>query len=193
MKKIKVDLLNPTDFSRTISELQYFLIFCVFVAGKSSKTQSIKAYEMFSSLGNPEYPFEVFAAMTEDQIDRLLRQHKIGQYNRLRRCLYVLSRSMLDLRNCTCESLESIPGIGFKTSRFFVVHTQENSNYAVLDTHILSWLREFDPSAPKSTPTNKNQYVFWENKFLDKCVEFNKTPSELDFEIWLKRQKTWKI
>lgn len=193
MKKIEVDLLSPTQFDRTMSQLQYFLVFCAFVAGKSSKTQSVKANEMFEDLNYPEHPFDVFSNMSEREIRDLLEKHKIGQYNRLTKCLYDLSRASLNLNTCSCEELEKIPGIGFKTSRFFVVHSRENANYAVLDTHILAWLREYYPSSPKSTPSNLKQYLFWENLFLDKCVEMNKTPSKLDFEIWYERQKTWKI
>jgi thermostable 8-oxoguanine DNA glycosylase len=164
---------------------------CIFVAGKNSKIQNEKFNRMMGDLNYPEYPLDNLSLLSQSQIKEILIKHKIGQYNRISNCLYELSRSNLNLKTCSCEDLEKIPGIGYKTSRFFVVYSREDSNYAVLDTHILSWLRQYDDNITKSTPTDYKKYKQIEEFFLSKCRELNKKPSELDFEIWFERQKTW--
>ena len=158
MNKIEVNLLSPCDYQRSLSQLEYFLVVCIFVAGKNSKIQNEKFHQMMDDLNYPEYPLDNLNLLSQDQIKEILVKHKIGQYNRISHCLYELSRANLNLKTCSCEDLEKIKGIGFKTSRFFVVYSRENSNYAVLDTHILSWLRQYDNSIPKSTPTDYKKY-----------------------------------
>lgn len=87
----------------------------------------------------------------------------------------------------TPELLEYIPGVGMKTSRFFLLHSDINykDTIAILDTHILKFMKEnIDNSAPKSTPTNSNKYKYWEDKFLLWCEENNKDAAEFDLEVW---------
>lgn len=188
---LKNNLLSPLNFNRTQSELEEFLLLCIFVAGKSSKTQSAKLAGLLESLDWPEFPVSYFASMSIEEIGQKLRSAKVGQYNRLEKCLYELSRANFNLKTCSCEDLESIHGIGMKTSRFFLVYSRENANHAILDVHILRWLGESLPDAPKSTPTNKKQYLHYESVFLNKCKESNMKPYELDFAQWVSRQKSW--
>lgn len=188
---LKNNLLSPLNFNRTQSELEEFLLLCVVVAGKSSKTQSKKLEQLLEFLDWPEYPLAKFASMTKEEIEEALLAVKMGQYNRLKNCFYELGNSGLDLKTCTCEDLELLYGIGQKTSRFFMVYSRENSNYAILDVHILKWLREFYPDAPKATPSSKKEYLFYEGLFLEKCREAGKKPHELDFVQWVSRQKSW--
>jgi len=189
--KLKTDLLNPKNFNRTQYELEEFLLLCVFVAGKSSKQQYAKLELFLNELGNPDNIFETLSKLSIEQINDLLVKVKAGQYSKLSSCLFVLSRKKLDLKNCSIQQLESIPGIGMKTSRFFITYTRPNSMCAILDTHILSWLRFAYPDAPKSTPSNKKQYIKWENIFLSECLKRNLPPNELDIEIWKQNQKSW--
>jgi len=187
------DPLNPKNFNRSDSELEEWLLFCIFVAGKNSKTQQKKLHEFLDLLGYPEYPIKLLSDFSEALIGVYLREVKMGQYNRLTKCLHTLSHANLDLRTCTTEQLESIPGIGMKTSRFFITYSRETNDYAVLDTHILSWMRENGYDAPLSTPTNPKQYKELERLFLEECKKRNMTPQELDFNIWESRQTSWSI
>ena len=190
---LKNDLKNPYDPHRSQSCLEEFLILCIFVAGKRAKQQSEKLEIFLDKLNNPEFPISALSLLNYHQIYNLLLEAKTGQYSRLAKCLYNLSGAKLDLTTCTCEQLEAIPGIGMKTSRFFITYSRENTNHAVLDTHILSWLREFYPDAPKSTPANVKQYKKWELIFLNKCSEHGLSPHELDLNIWKQRQKSYII
>lgn len=190
----KTDLLNPAKYDRSIPELEDFLLHSVFVAGKKAKEQSEKLQFLYQYVdADAKSPFEGISRWSKDHLNVCLREIRSGQYNRLTNCIYELCKSGINLQTCTCEDLEKFPGIGFKTSRFFIVYSRPITNCAILDTHILAWLREKHPDAPFSTPTSKTQYTKWENIFLQHCEELNKTPQELDFEIWVARQKSWKV
>lgn len=188
---LKNNLKNPKNFNRSYSELQEFLLLCVFVAGKNSKTQSEKLSLFLKELNWPKNIFKCLKELSKEEIFNLLVKIKSGQYTRLCKCLFELSRSNLNLFTCTCEDLEKISGIGMKTSRFFITYSRDNSNYAILDTHILKWLKQFQIEVPKQTPNNKKKYLYYENVFLNKCLELNLKPHELDLQIWLEKQKSW--
>jgi thermostable 8-oxoguanine DNA glycosylase len=83
--------------------------------------------------------------------------------------------------------LELIPGVGMKTSRFFLLHSNKTykNNIAVLDTHILKFIKEnIDDRAPKSTPTISVTYKYWEDVFLHWCELNNKNVAEFDLQVW---------
>jgi thermostable 8-oxoguanine DNA glycosylase len=115
---------------------------------------------------------------------RLLRRHKTGQYARIERAI----RESLDLPldTCTVNQLTAIHGIGGKTARFFLLHSRRTACYAVIDTHILKYLRAKGYSAPMSTPSTNNQYEILECLWLN---EINRdfpdmTAAEADLAIW---------
>jgi len=88
------------------------------------------------------------------------------------------------LRRCTVHDLEAVYGVGPKTARFFLTHSRPDQNFAVLDTHILRWMRvNVDAYAPRATPSGK-RYAEVEQDFLAYCAERNVSPAELDLQIW---------
>ena len=96
---------------------------------------------------------------------------------------------VLDAKNLKLPELESIYGIGPKTARFFLLHSFPDQNYAVLDTHILAWMREVRKyQVPKSTPSGK-KYEELEGWFLFEAHLVDMTPAELDILIWNQRSK----
>jgi len=90
------------------------------------------------------------------------------------------------LRTCSIDELESIFGIGRKTSRCFVMHSRRNAQCAGLDTHILKFLRSKGHDVPKSTPGSKKKYLEIENLFLKYAKKSNKTIAKFDLDIWKK-------
>lgn len=191
--KLKTDLLNPLNYNRTQYELEEFLLLCAFVAGKSSKTQCLKLEAFLDTLNIKDSIFKSLSELPIEEIKSKLIDVKTGQYNRLSSCLFILGRKNIDLKTCSCEDLEAIPGIGMKTSRFFITYSRPTSNCAILDTHILAWLRNMYPSAPKATPSNKKEYLKYEQFFLSECLKRNLPPHELDLKIWKERQKSWTL
>jgi hypothetical protein len=174
---------NPSE-----AELQRFLLFAVAVAGKTAK-QIDKALDEFLSF-EPAFPLP-FLCISR-MIDRNLlfsnvKRSKLGQYHKLDRAYREIVKQwragQLDLFRCRPEELETIYGIGPKTSRFFVLHSRPGERYAVLDTHILKWLGNLGIKAPKSTPTGR-RYQELESDFLRIADDLKVSPAELDASIW---------
>lgn len=189
MIKYLIDPHKITDYNRDTKQKQAFLLFCIIAAGKNSKVQSEKlARFLYPAQVADITPFELINQL--NSVEMLLHSltfNKIGQYNRIVRSFTEVVD--LDLDTCTVADLEAIKGIGPKTARFFLLHTREDEDYAVLDTHILRWMREeLFVETPKNTPSGK-RYLELEEVYLQYCLTHRKNPADLDLEIWSKYNK----
>ena len=190
----KIDPYNITNFNRTEGELQLFLLFCIVVAGKTAYIQADKLDQFLRSINKrlmmPEVvlPFQsIKSAKDHGILLEEIQKAKLGQYKKIFAAFNFISENKYILDKTTPEKLELIPGVGMKTSRFFLLHSDVNyKNYiAILDTHILKFIREnIDNKAPKSTPTIKVKYKYWEDVFLYWCEQNNKDVASFDLEVW---------
>jgi endonuclease III len=153
-------MINPnkiTNYNLSEAELQRQLVFWVLVAGKKAKTIAQRMKCVFNQLGdNNTKPFDLIKTISKnnkgyDWLAEILKNNGIGCQNNKARSLIELAHSDLNLKNCTLDELESIHGIGRKTSRCFILHTRENAQCSGLDTHILHCLRDIGYNVPKST------------------------------------------
>lgn len=179
-----------TNFNRTQAELEEFALFAILVAGKGAKVTA-KKLESFlftpCQLGNMT-PFEWIIHLnkvSDRALSGVVMTHRLGQYRRVIRAFTDIVKLKDKLSTVTVDELEQVYGVGRKTASFFVVHSQPNARHAVLDTHILHWLRDKGHDAPKVTPSRR-KYVELEQVFLGYCDQEQKTPAELDLEIWKK-------
>lgn len=166
-----------TDFNRSNPALEEFLLFGIAVAGKDSD-QTAEALERFLSRRPaketfpPQYTQSPFAYIRTLDGAGLLRSElehaRLSPYGQRERSFRAVAYSGLNLRTCTADDLQAIPGIGPKTARFFLIHTRPDGGGAALDTHILRWMRDMtgDQSIPKATPP-VSTYGKWEKLFLD--------------------------
>ncbi len=197
-----IDPYNITNYNRTKNELEEFLLFCIVVAGKTAYIQSKKLEEFLTSINTrlmmPENISPIQSLKSADQHGILLQEiqkAKLGQYKKIYAAFKYLIENPIDLKMTWPFILEKVPGIGKKTSRFFLLHSDVNykNRIAILDTHILKFIREnIDDKAPKSTPTNSNTYVLWEDKFIYWCEKNNKDVAEFDLEVWKSYARTAK-
>lgn len=187
--------LEVTNYKRTQAELEAFWLFCLFVAGRNSDFGYDCMRRVINSLNKGgrllktgKTPFEFIRQEQEWNINfihNLLVANKVGQYTRYSRAI---NESLnLNLRTATLEELMDVYGIGPKTARFFLVHSRGELEYAILDVHILRWLRQFYPNAPEATPINHDEYKRWEEKFL--LVAKSQFPNakdtaEIDLLLW---------
>ena len=194
MTKILIDPYKVTNFKRSQNELEEFLLFCIVVAGKTAYIQSRKLDEFLASikirLMMPENinPFQIIKSAEQHGIlmEEILRA-KLGQYKKIYSGFKYISEREYSLNKMTPDILEKIPGVGMKTSRFFLLHSDINykDNIAILDTHILKFIKEnIDDRAPKSTPTIRVTYKLWEDMLLSWCRQNNKNVAEFDLEVW---------
>lgn len=185
-----IDPYDITNFNRSKAELEEFLLFTIVVAGKTAYIQSQKLEFFLNQIRQDfqlyqETPFELLLFLKQKQI--LLKYviiSKLGQYNKIYNAFNHLCDHKIDLNKCPIDELELIPGVGPKTSRFFLLHSRQ-CEVGILDVHLLKWIRTLGyDNVPKTTPSNKKIYKKWEQIFLNYCKDNGKIPSEFDLEIW---------
>jgi thermostable 8-oxoguanine DNA glycosylase len=197
-----VDPYNITNYDRTKDELECFLLFCIVVAGKTAYIQARKLDEFLTSINKrlmmPEHvnPFQSLKSAEQHGIlmEEILKA-KLGQYKKIYNGFKYITEHEYDLTRMTPDLLERIPGVGMKTSRFFLLHSDKNYKdiIAILDTHILKFIKEnIDDRAPKSTPTIRVTYKYWEDLFLYWCQCNNKNVADFDLEVWKSYARTAK-
>jgi thermostable 8-oxoguanine DNA glycosylase len=180
-----------TLYNRNQDELEEFLLFSILVAGKKASTTAQK----LDSFLRPRFTHNLSPFDYVDYLDKkniltaCMKAHKLGQYNRISHAFREVLQFKGMLKNITPYDLEEVKGIGFKTSRFFVVHSQPYQQFAILDTHLLRWLRDHGVDAPKSTPPKK-KYFELEKKFLKYASDYGLPPAELDLIIWKQYSNT---
>ena len=187
MSKLAVDPTNITDFNRDTKQLEAFWLFCMFVAGKNSDYASRCLSKLLHGMSKRGYHdiFDFFKDLGRDGIHNALVASKVGQYGRLTKG--IMQSLDLDLTTCSLEDLLNIHGVGNKTARFFLLHTRQGCDYAVLDTHILAWLRTHGvEEAPKTTPTDSKVYKTLEKKFryLSRLIYPFLSDAQIDLLVW---------
>jgi thermostable 8-oxoguanine DNA glycosylase len=194
-------MIDPEKIVRydyTDAELEELLIFCVCVAGKTAKTIAPRVdklcHEQYDMNDEGDLvqlhlsPFEWLRSFNVTMMDINVLEERvkalgIGCYSQKAETISEILRSGLDLRTCSVSDLETIKGIGPKTSRFFIMSSRRDVQHAALDTHILRWMRDQGvENVPKSTPTGK-KYLDLEQTFV-KMVPEGMSPAEYDLEIW---------
>jgi len=178
-----INLEKEKDFERSDFELQEFLIFAICVAGKTAKTMA-RLVSNFILSETGELPLKLIKKLVNSgELENALRCSRIGQYTKLQKTFEYIVECNLCPRTCTLNDLLAVPGIGNKTSRFFLSFTRPNQRFAILDTHILKWLYESGYDVPKNTPADK-QYKEIEQIFLKYCDIFECEPVDFDYMIW---------
>lgn len=180
-----VDPDNITNFNMNDSELELVILFWVCAAGKKAKTAAGNLCRLLDhgrKIFRKERPFAIVSEFGPG-LPESLRIHGIGCYNNKSRTMLHLASSGMDLKSCSVSELESIPGIGPKTSRCFVMHSRRGSRHAGLDTHCLKYLRDRGFDVPKSTPSGR-KYLELEQIFLKLADESGKSVAEFDLDIW---------
>ena len=199
-KKTMIDPYKITNYKRTRAELEEFLLFCITVAGKTAYIQAGKLEQFLQSINKrlmmPDYvnPFQTIKSADQHGIlmEEIIKS-KLGQYKKLFKSFKYIINNPINLESSLPSELEQIPGIGMKSSRFFLLHSFEryNCSIAILDTHILKFIREnIDIRAPKSTPVIAVTYKYWEDVFLYWCELNNKNVADFDLEVWKSYART---
>lgn len=186
-----VDPSKITNYNLSIEQLEEHLLFWVCAAGKNGTTAARCLNRFLLSIN--DYSFKPFKAIRDynkaSEIDMvfLMKSCGIGCYNLKARTFKELVYSNLDLKTCATDDLESIFGIGMKTSRCFILHSRKDARVAGLDTHILKYLKEVGiKNVPKATPGSKKEYVRLEKEVLRLADEANMSPAAFDLAIWNK-------
>jgi thermostable 8-oxoguanine DNA glycosylase len=190
-------MINPakvTNYNRTQSELEEFILFCINVAGKKSAIEAPKLevfIERAKNITKESTPFNCIRKLIKlGRLNEIMHWAKLSPYAQ-RYNSYVAVAKIKDLHAVTLNRLLQVPGIGLKTARFFLSHSREDFDEPMLDTHILRFLRDQGyTDAPKSTPSNENTYYYFANIFKNIARQLGKTVTDLDLEIWKQYSRT---
>ena len=189
-----VDPSNITNYNLTYDELEERILFWVCAAGKNGKTAAKCLNKFLTDLSTyGDTPFEsIFNYMllsplvkTAPILEEKLKCCGIGCYNNKAKTIKHIILSNINLKTCSSEELESIYGIGMKTSRCFILHSREGARIAGLDTHMLKHLKDNGVSnVPKSTPTSKKEYLRLEKEVLALADKANMSSADYDLMVW---------
>jgi endonuclease III len=187
-----IDPTKITNYNLTQAELEEHLLFWVFAAGHNAKStaKGVDKFKtkVFALAPDHEFLFGAIYALGQtngwDFIRELLGSCGLGCWRRKSRTVRELCLKALHLKTCTRENLESIWGIGEKTSKCFLLHSRPGIRFAGLDTHIRKFLREKGFDVPNAL--TKKRYQVLEQEFLKLCDEVGKTPADYDLELWNK-------
>jgi len=179
---------NDPNFERNEQEKQAFLLFSMMVAGKNAQLVLEKVNTFIEDVDpNNDGVFSACAQLDQlGMLEEKVYEHKLGNYTRFFKFIREIWRKGVDLDTCTTDDLECLHGVGPKTSRFFLSFTRPNQTFAILDRHVLSWMREQGVKAPKTTPTDKRKYAELEKVYLEMA---GKDPTHRDYEIWKQKRR----
>ncbi len=76
-------------------------------------------------------------------------------------------------------------GIGPKQASFFLVSIGWTNQLAILDRHILNFMRLINLIKWNTSIQRLSEYVRVEQKFIEMCRSFNKCPFKFDLAIWI--------
>lgn len=182
-----IDPFNITNFNRTHAELEELLLFCIFAANKPAKTIATKL-DWFLTQQHCQHrrgpPLKKVRSMIRaGLLEKQLRWSRLSPYTKNRVACYNLSELPWYLDDIALDQLLQIHGVGEKTARMFLLYSRADQSLAVLDVHILRWMKGRGHEVPKWHPTG-NIYRRLEVSFLNECLAAGKTPVEMDREIW---------
>lgn len=181
-----------TKYDCTVPELEERLMFWVAVAGKNANTQAHKLdafLELMRDGSRATRVMSPFGLLRRTlAVDKTLVLHMravgLGKYSLMERAYTMLARSGWDLRTVSVETLQTVPGIGPKTARCFVLHSRAGARVAGLDRHVMRYLSAKGYAKSDGTPGNPKEYARLEQCFLAECDKYGMSPADFDLMLW---------
>lgn len=184
---------EPTNFQRSLDELQEWLLFGIVVAGKNAEQQALKLDQLLRKRRCAQTPFEFIQGFDFGSawlLEEYLREVKLGKYTLLLKALPAAAQfSEAALRSASTRELAHIPGVSLKTAKMFILHSRPNQFEVPLDTWVLRYLRQRYPQAkvPEASPQREDVYEMLESLFLADCFRHGVSVAEADINCWRSR------
>jgi len=180
-----LDPFRLTNHSRTRTELEEFWVFCLAVSGGRAAMIASRVDDFLSGCGEIGTPFERIRCMlAKGRLAHELRRARLGKYSLLARALEAsVSRDAPDIAKASLSELRTIPGVGPRTARFFLLHSRKGQRVAALDAHMMRYLASRGHRVPKGTP-NRRQYARLERLVLKRARALRMSPAEFDLAVW---------
>lgn len=181
-----IDPFKVTDFERSEQELEEYLFFCIAVANKTARIIAPKIAQFLEAALPGESPFDCVLRLEGDgRLLEELRRARTGKYTTLVPSYPDAARRFRGrLSTATLDDLMTLKGVGEKTSRYFVLHSRRDSgSIAVLDTHILKYLRHLGHDVPKGLPKGK-VYARLEKLVIEAAQAAEMSMPDFDLAVW---------
>lgn len=184
-----IDPIHFTNYDLTDAGLQEYILFTIAVAGKPALPTAARLEKLLHprySLDGVQTPFDaILSYRSQENLRRKMRHLGFGCHRLKSRGFWTIALVNPDLRAAPRAWLEEFPGIGQKTSRYFLMHTRRHARCACLDTHVLRFLRDLGlPGIPKHTPGSRKLYQKIEAMFLGIADSQPLSIAEFDLKIW---------
>lgn len=195
-----IDPTNMTEYGASKHRLEEIILFSLLAANNNAVTAAKGLVKFLTKLrgdigaNKRTGPFDTIKRWSEKQhgarpaVSRVLRNSGIGKFNRKAIGVIDLVYKGLDLHTCCQADLETVYNIGFKTSRFFILHTRPEANTVdnvALDTHMMSCLQDKGHDVPDNTPGTEKEYKRAAKLFFNHAKKSGKSLADFDLEIWL--------
>ncbi len=179
---------NLINFERTTEELQLFWLYCGFSVGKSRKHAQTALARLLDA-GEGKTPCgRLRALIREGKLRDELYATRVGGWDRLEKFLRQSVDSGFNLRTVTVEKLEAVHGIGLTKARFFLLCSRETARCAVLDRHILTFIREQGhPDVPEQVGKSRKEYLRLEGYFLEEADKAGLSAARFNLKQWRAR------
>jgi thermostable 8-oxoguanine DNA glycosylase len=197
-------------FGATESELEQFMLFALFAVRTNADVANSSLRKLLDGMNSTETPYqflrEVLADNLEDGknyeqrrqalMEDILRESGCRFYKmKAKGVLYQLYEvgGGAQLRDVSRYDMLKWPGVGWKTSSFFVLHTQIDppDPVACLDVHILRWLKRKvgrKMAVPDIPPSRAEDYYPLEFEFLRQADRAGVHPAYFDVGIWVEER-----
>ncbi len=181
---------NLINFERTTEQLQLFWLYCGFSVGKSRRHAQTALAKLLDA-GKGKTPFgRLRSLIREGRLRPALLETRIGGWDRLENFLLDTVNAGFNLRTVTVEELEAIHGIGMTKARFFLLCTRETARCAVLDRHILEFLRDQQyGDVPDQVGKSRKTYLRLEGYFLQEADSAGLSAARFNLKIWRARAR----
>lgn len=184
-----IDPYQITNYVRTESELEEFILFGIAVTNKSAVRTAYNLALMLNDMDG-DRPFDKIIRYIKkngyDRLAELLHYYRITPHKMKATAMSQVCHHMVKYYSAEClyGVLIQVKGIGRKTAAFICTHSFREFDKPILDTHILRWLKaQGVENVPKSTPSSEAAY----NRLCDEFMRLkpvDKTVAEFDLEIW---------
>lgn len=181
---------NLINYRRTRVELEIFWLYCGFSVMRS-RERAAGALAQLLDMGGGATPFaRVKSLIAARRLRRALEATRLGGYTRLEAFLRDSVTKPLDLESGSAADFRKIRGVACAKSRFFVLCTRADARCAVLDRHILGFLRDAGYPVPDKTPTSERQYLRVESFWLQEVDKAGTSAARENLKRWRERAQT---
>jgi hypothetical protein len=182
-----VEPTRLTNYHRTDGELEALVIYAVMAWGREASRAQRAVSVLLDHCPPAVSPFkQIRLASAAGMLRAALEATRIGDYAKRQRAL---ERAIAhDPRTVSVEVLSAC--VGLKSARLVALHSRRDASCAVLDRHVLAYLRDLGYAVPeRDTPRNSHRYQAIEALVLAECARQGRHPAELDLTTWLERSQ----